>query len=210
MYRKLSEDKLQKIIEAGIVEFADEGFNRANLNRIAKNAGVSVGVIYKYYADKQALFLACVRHSLSALRDALKEVAFKSDDLHASIQSVVRTLIRHSKSNEYVNRMYHEITVGANAEFTKALSDEVEGISALVYTDLLRKAKDEGMCRQDLDPQMFAFFFDNLFMMIQFSYSCEYYRERIKLYCGDDILKDDARIEGELVKFLSGALGLKD
>ncbi|MBP5152479.1 MAG: TetR family transcriptional regulator [Lachnospiraceae bacterium] len=210
MYRKLSEDKLQNIIDAGIAEFADEGFNGANLTRIAKAAGVSVGVIYKYYADKQALFLACVRHSLSALRDALKEVAFKSDDLKASIRSVVHTLIHHSKSNEYVNRMYHEITAGAASDFTKALSDEVEGISALVYTDLLRKAKDEGMCRQDLDPAMFAFFFDNLFMMIQFSYSCEYYRERIKLYCGNDILSDDARIEDELVKFLTGALGVRD
>ena len=209
MYRKLSEDKLQKIIEAGIAEFADSGYNRANLTRIAKAAGVSVGVIYKYYADKDALFLACVRNSLSALRDALKDVAIKSDDLYASIKSVVHTLISHSKANQNINRMYHEITSLGAQEFSKTLAEEVEGITALVYTDLLRKARDEGMCREDADPGMFAFFFDNLFMMIQFSYSCDYYRERLKIYCGDNIFDEDARIEEELVKFLSGALGVR-
>lgn len=209
MYKKLTEEQIEALTEAGINEFAEKGFDRANLSVIAKNAGLSVGVIYKYYADKEALFLACVKNCLKALNDALKEVAFKSDDVMASIQSVIHTLITHAKEHKNINRMYHEITAGGAKQYSKMLAEEVEGISALVYTDLLRKAQQEGLCRKDADPAMFAFFFDNLFMMLQFSFCCDYYRERIKLYCGDDIFNNEEKIETELCKFLKGAIGIE-
>ncbi len=208
MYKKLTDEQIQIIIDSGIAEFAKEGYVGANLSRIAKDAGVSVGVIYKYYADKESLFLACVRYGLKALTDALKEVAFKSDNLSESIRAIVRTLIVHSKNNLDINRMYHEITCGGARQFAGMLSEEIEGISALVYTDLLRKAQEEGQCRKDLDPGRTAFFVDNLFMMLQFAYSCDYYKERFKMYCGSSAIDDDEAMEEELVRFLTNALGI--
>ena len=58
MYKKLTDEQIQIIIDSGIAEFAKEGYVGANLSRIAKDAG---GVIYMYYAYKESLFLACVR-----------------------------------------------------------------------------------------------------------------------------------------------------
>ena len=208
MYKKLTDEQIQIIIDSGIAEFAKEGFVGANLSRIAKGAGVSVGVIYKYYEDKKDLFLACVRYGLNALTDALKEVAFNSDNLEASIRAVVRTLITHSKTNQNINKMYNEITSGGAKDFAEMLAEEIEGISALVYTDLLRKAKEEGRCRKDINPAMAAFFIDNLFMMLQFSYSCDYYKERLKLYLGEGAADDDAAMEDGMVRFIKNALGI--
>ena len=75
MYRKLDEAALGTILEAGIAEFARCGFQPASVASVAKNAGVSVGVIYKYFGDKDAFFLACVRHSLELLDATLQEAA---------------------------------------------------------------------------------------------------------------------------------------
>ncbi len=58
MLKKLSDEKINEILEAGISEFASHGMDRANTNVIAKKAGVSVGVIYKYYNDKEGFFFA--------------------------------------------------------------------------------------------------------------------------------------------------------
>lgn len=209
MYKKLSDEKLDALISAGIQEFAENGYVGARLSAIANRAGISVGVIYKYYADKDALFLACVRYSLQALTDALKEVAFKSDDVFESLAGVVHTLIAHAKEHQEINRMYHEITGVGTSKFSVMLAEEVEEISALVYTDLIRKAQENGACRKDADPALFAFFFDSLFMMLQFSYTCDYYRERLKLYCGEDIFENDEKVAGEVMKFLAGALGIQ-
>ncbi len=209
MYKRLSDEQLESLLGAGIAEFAQRGYAGARLSAIAKCADISVGVIYKYYSDKNSLFLACVRYCLQALTDALKDVAQKSDDMMESLQSVVHTLILHAKEHKEINRMYHEITGIATEQFSGELAEEVEGISALVYTDLIRKAQENHMCREDADSALFAFFFDNLFMMLQFSYACDYYRERLKLYCGADIFEDDEKVERELVKFLGAALGCK-
>ena len=51
MYKKLDETALEAILEAGIEEFARCGFQPASIADVAKKAGVSVGVIYKYYND---------------------------------------------------------------------------------------------------------------------------------------------------------------
>jgi hypothetical protein len=86
------------------------------------------------------------------------------------------------------------------------LAREIEEISAMVYTDLVRKAMDEGMCRKDADPSLFAFFFDNIFMMIQFSYNCDYYKERFEIYTGvNDEEMDDEAVVRQLLKFIESA-----
>ena len=55
MLKKLTESQQAQIIDKAVLEFAEKGYKGAGLSTIARNAGVSVGVIYKYYADKGAL-----------------------------------------------------------------------------------------------------------------------------------------------------------
>ena len=55
-----------------------------------------------------------------------------------------------------------------------------------------------------MDPRLFAFFFDNLLMMLQFSYCCDYYRARFALYGGGS-LPEEGLVERELLKFLESA-----
>jgi hypothetical protein len=41
--------------------------------------------------------------------------------------------------------------------------------------------------------------------MLQFSYSCEYYKERLKMYVGENAIRDDALMCEQLIKFIKGA-----
>ena len=58
MGRKLTDDKQGEILRTGITQFAKLGYDRANINTIAKKAGISVGVLYKYYGSKEEFFLS--------------------------------------------------------------------------------------------------------------------------------------------------------
>ena len=64
MYKKLDEKTIEAILESGIDVFVEKGLMGAGMNEIAKRSGVSVGVIYKYFSDKDSFFLHCVNHSL--------------------------------------------------------------------------------------------------------------------------------------------------
>ena len=58
MRKRRKEARPGEIIAAGLAEFAEKGFASARLVDVAKRAGVSKGTIYRYFDDKEALFLA--------------------------------------------------------------------------------------------------------------------------------------------------------
>jgi AcrR family transcriptional regulator len=70
---------VEALIEATARILVRDGFDRASTNRIAAEAGVSVGSLYQYYPGKEALVAAVVeRHNreiMQVVRDALHEVA---------------------------------------------------------------------------------------------------------------------------------------
>ena len=69
MAKKLTEEKKNEILETGIRVFADCGYEGANTNAIAREAGISVGALFKYYGDKEGFFLACLERSMDMLRE---------------------------------------------------------------------------------------------------------------------------------------------
>jgi AcrR family transcriptional regulator len=207
MYKKLDEETLNNLLEAGIQEFADKGFDKASIAEIAKKSGLSVGVLYKYYADKDDFFISCVRHSLKLLDSVMNEVTSDGKDLLGNLEIAIRRLIEHARNHTAYYIMYHEITAGGCRRFALELAREIESVSAKVYSNLIESARAKGIVRQDLDSKMFAFFFDNLLMMLQFSLSCDYYRERMKIYCGGE--PTDEMLVKEMLKFMNSALGIK-
>lgn len=206
MYKKLEEKDIFALLEAGISEFADKGFENASISQIAKRAGLSVGVIYKYYADKDSFFVACVRHSLMLLTEVMNSVESDPDDLSGNVSKLFGSLLDNAAKHKDYFIMYHEITAGGCRKFAKMLAQEIEGISSKVYSSLIENGVKKGLIRSDIDYRSFAFFFDNLLMMIQFSYSCDYYKERMGIYLGEDIT--DEKLTEEFMKFLRGAFGI--
>lgn len=205
MLKKLTEEKLEEILETGIGEFAEKGLDRANINVIAKKAGISVGVLYKYYEDKEAFFLACLRRSLDVLESALHDVITCEDKLLVRAEKMIRTVQNYSREySNYIN-MYNEIASGSSKKYALMLAAEIESLTAKTYTGFIERAIEDGDIRNDINPRLFAFFFDNLLTTLQFSYCCDYYKERAKIYCGEDILEDDEKVVSELLKFLESA-----
>ena len=113
MYKKLDEKTMHLILETGIDQFARFGLDRANINTIAKAAGVSVGVLYKYFGDKDSFFLACVRHSLAQLDQVLQEAVAHETDIESGIRSIISALIVHAREHQCHNALYNEITSGS-------------------------------------------------------------------------------------------------
>ena len=204
MYKKLDDEILNNILESGIDEFVDRGFSGANMRGIAQRAGVSVGVIYKYFSDKDSFFRACLDHSLQLLDNLLAEAVKEEDDFDSCIRNIVYALVRHSQQHSNYNAMYNEITAGGCRVYAAEFAKEIETRSAQVYSRLIAKAQAQGRISKDADSGVLAFFFDNLLMMLQFSFSCEYYRERMKIFCGESADKED--IAEYMISFIEKAL----
>lgn len=204
-FNKISQEKRDRIIEAAIYEFAEHGFDSANINVIAQKAGISVGSIYKYFGSKEDLFLTVIHTGVETLKGVLEEITQGEENLISRIERIIRAIQSYSRSNAQLTKLYNEMATESHSELVWKIVSDMEGATAGMYAAMIRDAQQSGLVKGDIDPKYFAFFLDNLFMMLQFSYSCEYYRERMKLYVDPEVFEQDDLMAEQLVMFIKGA-----
>lgn len=206
-FDRIDDERKNKILEIGIEEFSSKGYEKANINIIAKNAGISIGLMYKYFATKEDLFITCIHRGMAILEKAINEIMQSDDKILIKAEKLIRTTCMHSRKNANYIKMYNEITSEkGSAERTKMLVEEIESKTSSVYISAIAQALAKGDVRGDLDPRMFAFFLDNLLTSLQFSYTCDYYRERFRIYTGVDVNEiDDEQVVTQLLKFIESA-----
>ena len=206
MLKPLTKEQTDSILRTAAEEFADRGFAGTAISSIAKKAGVSVGVIYKYYAGKEDLFNACVAKSLRTMEEVLDAAKNSGGSMLEMADVLITEAQNFAKENPEYIRLYHQRTVSGSPAGKAQSAELIESATARLYESFIKEASDAGTIRKDIDPAAFAFFFDNLMMMLHFSYACDYYKDRFRIYCGDDAPDRDAFIKEQLMKFIGGAL----
>lgn len=205
-FERVSDERRESILNAGIEEFATNGFEKANINIIAQKAGISIGLMYKYFKTKEDLFITCVDCGMSHLDKILQGIMDSDDKLLIKAEKLIRATCAHSRKNKNYIKIYNEITSEKNADRSKMLAGEIERRTSRIYIQSITEAFENGDVRTDLNPRLFAFFLDNLLMSLQFSFTCDYYRERFKIYSGIDVENlEDEEIVTQLLKFIESA-----
>ncbi|MCD7871965.1 MAG: TetR/AcrR family transcriptional regulator [Clostridiales bacterium] len=205
-FERIPEERKNKILEVAIEEFSSKGYKNANINIIAKKAGISIGLMYKYFAAKEDLFLTCLSKGMEILHNTLEEIMKSSDKLLIKAEKVIRATCKLSRENKNYIKLYNEIAAEKDENRAVSLAREIESHTSRIYITAIAQALAGGDVRQDLDPRLFAFFLDNLLTMLQFSFTCEYYKERLNIYTGINIENlDDDEIVSQLLKFIESA-----
>jgi AcrR family transcriptional regulator len=62
--RAQGRETVRKLLEAGMIEFEERGFNGVRVDDVVKRAGISHGTFYLYFANKEDLFKALLRDAL--------------------------------------------------------------------------------------------------------------------------------------------------
>ncbi|MBQ1690748.1 MAG: TetR/AcrR family transcriptional regulator [Firmicutes bacterium] len=203
MLKKLTEEQRDMILTCAIEEFGEQGYGRAKITSIARSAGLSAGVIYKYYEDKEALFNACLEHCMDYLEDVYTRLGSTTIGLEDGLERLVELAVIASREHPEYFRLYHQITLTQNSEEAVKLSSRIEGSSSKLYVSFLEDGVRAGLVREDMDPKFFALLFDDILMMINFSLSSKYYEERMRLYLGHD--PSDNELKEQILKFVRGA-----
>ena len=106
--QKRSKAIVETLLDATARVLVREGYDRASTNRIAAVAGVSVGSLYQYFPNKEALVAALVaRHNreiLQLIREAVKEVA--SSDLRTAMRALVKAAVDAHMVDSALHRIF--------------------------------------------------------------------------------------------------------
>ena len=80
------------IFEATIQVLLSDGPIRLNTTRVAHRAGVSVGTLYQYFPNKQALLFAVLERHLAALADAIEKAC--GENPCATKEMIAETIVK--------------------------------------------------------------------------------------------------------------------
>ncbi|SEO00457.1 TetR/AcrR family transcriptional regulator [Paenibacillus sp. OV219] len=207
-FKKISQEKQDKILNAAIIEFAEHGFDSANINQIAQKAEISVGSLYKYFGSKEELYLMIIRIGIESTKKVLEEIMLGEQDFLSRIERIIRTIQLQSRENLHLTRLYNIMAAESKSELAGRIVSEMENDTAGLYASFIAEAQASHSIRADIHPQLFAFFLDNLFITLQFSYSSDYYKERLRTFAGIDIHDQDELVAEQLIKFIKGAFFL--
>jgi AcrR family transcriptional regulator len=142
------------LIEATARILVRDGFDKASTNRIADEAGVSVGSLYQYYPGKEALVVAVIeRHNrdlLKVVRDALLEI--NAQPIETGVRALVAAAIDAHRLDPNLHRVLAEQIPRTGAlENVEAFNRETYGL----FRSYLEDHKDE-MRAIDLDLAAFV------------------------------------------------------
>src|ERR1700754_2788147 len=79
--RPSPESRRQQILDAACERVSQSGFHGASMAEIAKAAGLSVGQIYRYFENKEAIIAAIVAQDLAEMREKFAEMESRPGDL---------------------------------------------------------------------------------------------------------------------------------
>jgi len=133
---------VEALLDATARVLTREGYDRASTNRIAAVAGVSVGSLYQYFPNKEALVAALVarhnREMLQLLRDALAKVA--SCDLATAMRELVRATIDAHLVDPALHRIFAD-QVPRMGQLAKI--EELQGEAFLLIRAYLEERRHE-------------------------------------------------------------------
>ncbi len=79
------------IIDAAIRQFADKSFNQVGMRDIAAEAGLSPASIYRYFADRDDLFVEALSREMAAIERDLRRIMTDAPD--SSIETVAGSYV---------------------------------------------------------------------------------------------------------------------
>ena len=204
-FANIPKPKQQHIFSIAIEEFAKNGYNAANINTIAREAGISIGSMYSYFSSKERLFLAIIDEGVLLLRSVLKDVRQEPGDFFDKYRKMLQAAVSYAREYRYLHQIYLEVSTEGLSHIAEELTESMEKVTTEAYSILMEDAVSSGELREQLDPAAAAFCLDSLAMILQFSFASKYYHERMKLYFGPEI--DEERMIDSMIDLVRNGIG---
>jgi len=151
-------DRPAQILDAALVCFAKRGFHQASMHDISAEAGISVGLIYRYFQNKDAVISAIAdRH-----KKQIHEILGRARQAPSLLESLEILFTAHCCENEprvtsaFVVDLFAEAS--RNSSVAELVRDVCETTTSGV-TDLIARspeAKASGFAPRELAELIFA------------------------------------------------------
>jgi AcrR family transcriptional regulator len=99
-FEEIRDSRRLQILEAALKLFATEGYGHSSISMLAKQAGISKGLMYNYFESKEALLAALIDHGMAQyvdLFDPSHDGILESEELEDFVRKVFAAMRTHQE-----------------------------------------------------------------------------------------------------------------
>lgn len=164
-------NKEKIILDSAVALFTTKGFQATRMEDVAKNAGISKGLSYFYFKNKEDLFMALTKKAFDQFKDEFRDV-YKSvgkSGLEKISELLVRIAVFAKKNHVYYNsiinfldlvKQYNNLETRAminplileSSHFLKLL--EIHQDPAKIGIMIVSQGQKDGSIRAELQPEI--------------------------------------------------------
>ena len=155
--KRLEGEKAQRIIEAMRTSVGTRGAAGSTFDVVAREAGVSRGLLHYYFGSKEQLLVEVVRHDCEVRIAGMGERiarATTADEIIAALVLGLEEFIEGEPGSPAV--IYELLSASRHSEDIRAELAELYRRWRADLADLLRTKEREGVVRLDADPDSVA------------------------------------------------------
>lgn len=152
--KERQERSREEIYQAALTEFGTLGYEKASMERICGQHGISKGMMYHYYSNKDELFLLCVERTFADLKTHVERDAGELVG-----QGILETIKNFFMIREYYFQLHPEqkmIFEDAILHPPKHLVEQIQelrGPIREVNREFIRQLVEKMPLRPEMDPQ---------------------------------------------------------
>ena len=150
-FENLEAGKQQKILEAALKEFAENGFGQASTNRIVKQAGIGKGMLFYYFQSKKDLYEYLIEYSMDfVISEYLSLVDINETDFIKRLKGAAQIKMKAQLENEHVFNFMGTFMLTKDLDLPPHLQKSYEQLQRQGYA-LLYEGIDKTLFRNDVD-----------------------------------------------------------
>jgi AcrR family transcriptional regulator len=160
----LPEEKREALLDIIIEEFSENDYKNVSISRIVKRAGIAKGSFYQYFEDKKDLYLYLIELAAQEKNDFIN--GHPPPDPDMPIFDYFRWMYGVGVKFRFQNARMAMISyrsVYGDAPLPEETIKVIEEGNNQLFEGLIAKGKADGHIREDVEPEMVAFFFNAIF-----------------------------------------------
>lgn len=144
----MDKEKRKKVITAALKEFT-KGYDAANMDNLAIEAGISKGLIFHYFGSKKGLFLFLLKYCAEIMDEEYSKVILKDRDFLENVRIVSKLAIEMTFRFPDVYAFIGKAVFSINQVFPEGLPKDLPNSNQKLLEKILR-ISDKSLFRDDI------------------------------------------------------------
>jgi AcrR family transcriptional regulator len=155
-----AEERRAAVLDTACRVFGRCSYRSATTAEIAREAGVTEPILYRHFASKQALYLACIESAWLSVREAWHEAVAVEPDPRAWTQAMANAFIDFREQRSAVAQLWLQALTesGDDPEIRRYLRKHLRDVHGFV-AEVMRRCQAAGVIAADRDPRAEAWIF---------------------------------------------------